>query len=91
MTSYQSLWSTTEQQHGHESSDCACGGDDGAVETTSLGATSTTTSTAGAQTSPLASWIDNSGWTRQDVELALEVANLAVLALLVYAKYTEEN
>ncbi|SEW10160.1 hypothetical protein [Halobacterium jilantaiense] len=68
------LWDTTE------------------TESSSTDATATTTAapspTAGEQ-SPLDAAIEASSWSRADIELALQVVQVALLAIWVYHTYHE--
>jgi hypothetical protein len=45
--------------------------------------------TSGSDQSPLSAAIEASSWSRADIELALEVAQIALLAVWVYTTYHE--
>ncbi|GAA0276947.1 hypothetical protein [Halobacterium noricense] len=51
-------------------------------------ATASTTAANGEQ-SPLSAAIDASSWSRADVELALQLAQVALLAVWLYSTYDE--
>ena len=48
------------------------------------------TSTSQSDVGPLVALIEDSNWTRDDVEIALELAQLIVYAALAYAVLTNE-
>ena len=62
------------------------------TESSSTDATATATtapSTTAGEQSPLAAAIEASSWSRADVELALQAAQVALLAVWVYHTYHE--
>jgi len=60
------------------------------TESSSTDATATTApSTTSAEQSPLDAAIEASSWSRADVELTLELAQVALLAVWVYHTYHE--
>lgn len=51
-------------------------------------ATASTTDASGEQ-SPLSAAIDASSWTREDIELVLEVVQIVLLAVWLYSTYDD--
>lgn len=56
--------------------------------TTEATATASTTD-AGGEQSPLSAAIGASSWTREDIELALQLVQIALLAVWLYSTYDE--
>jgi len=59
------------------------------TETESSSTDATVTATTAGEQSPLAAAIEASSWSRADVELALQAAQVALLAVWVYHTYHE--
>jgi len=52
---------------------------------------STSGETAPQTNGPLAATVEKSGWTQQDIEIALQLANLVVLGLALYTAYEGDS
>lgn len=74
------IWELDQHSHGTNTTASSDGGS-GTLETTT---------TASSEGGPIVALIDSSSWTRDDVELALELAQLIVYASLAYAVLTNE-
>ncbi|MCD2202744.1 hypothetical protein [Halobacterium sp. KA-6] len=51
--------------------------------------TAASTTNAASEQSPLAAAIDASTWSREDIELALQLVQVALLAVWLYSTYND--
>lgn len=58
------------------------------TDSDSTDATASATAASGDQ-SPLSAAIDASSWTREDIELALQLVQVALLAVWLYSTYDD--